>query len=391
MNKIALLCREGVLSLNKLPLEKTSIPCSRTASFVPFQASFPAFCHGSNYPSLGTRCGSKLNQTIYSSGAAWLRYIMWFFREVAAIWKYVFAVVSPHQERERHGCLCQIGISVHGPFFFFFSLKGNVATQDGSSFFTDAIFWSPFIVCFLKPHFSMLQHANLQIPQNPFSQKFDFFQTSLNRLYAGKDLRNVFWGRIPWIHLFLFQDARKKGDFYPLRLKFARALHFCVYLLAALLSFLHSHFSKAALSHSTTGRKNSVSLLSHLNLQMRGAWRVVTKPFTNSAWLFSPLVPVHVHLSCKAPSPGRCPKATPEGWYVKTSNFFLFYICSLFNMNSSMSVLGTQTTGLFLCLQFMTSFSCCLLLIHKPPEVPSCWNGHGGLWSWEHRKHIRPS
>lgn len=85
MNKIALLCREGVLSLNKLPLEKTSIPCSRTASFVPFQASFPAFCHGSNYPSLGTRCGSKLNQTIYSSGAAWLRYIMWFFREVAAI------------------------------------------------------------------------------------------------------------------------------------------------------------------------------------------------------------------------------------------------------------------------------------------------------------------
>lgn len=84
-----------------------------------------------------------------------------------------------------------------GLFFFFFSLKGNIATQDGSSFFTDAIFWSPFIVCFLKPHFSMLQHANLQIPQNLFSQKFDFFQTSLNILYAGKDLRNVFWGRIP--------------------------------------------------------------------------------------------------------------------------------------------------------------------------------------------------
>lgn len=144
----------------------------------------------------------------------------------------------------------------------------------------------------------------------------------------------------------------------------------------------------AALSHSTTGRKISVSLLSHLNLQMRGAWRVVTNPFTNSAWLFSPSVPVH--LSCKAPSPGRCPKATPEGWYVKTSNFF-FFICSLYNVNSSMSVSGTQTTGLFLCLQFMTSFSCCLLLIHKPPEVPSSWNGHGGLWSWEHRKPIRPS
>lgn len=81
-------------------------------------------------------------------------------------------------------------------FFLFFSLKGSVPTQDGSSFFTDDIFWSPFIVCFLKPHFSMLWHANLQIPQNPFSPKFDFFQTSLNRLYAGKDLRIVFWGRI---------------------------------------------------------------------------------------------------------------------------------------------------------------------------------------------------
>lgn len=147
---------------------------------------------------LGTRCGSKLNQTIYLSGASWPRYIMWLSREVASSWKYVFAVVSPHQEQERHGCLCQIDTG------FFLPSREMLQPRMGllslwmlfSCLHPQRVFWNHI--------FSMLEMCKF-----PYTPKFDFFQVSLNWFYAGKDLRCVFWGKILWIHLFSFWDAKK--------------------------------------------------------------------------------------------------------------------------------------------------------------------------------------
>lgn len=126
--------------LKKFPLEKASIPCSGVASFVSSQAPFPALCHGSNYPSLGTRCGSKLNQTIYLSGAAWLRYIVWFSEKLLPSESMSLQLSLLIRKRGGMGACVRLAFLFVG--LFFVSLKGDLPTQHGSSFLS----WSYFPV-----------------------------------------------------------------------------------------------------------------------------------------------------------------------------------------------------------------------------------------------------
>lgn len=132
------------MSLKKFPQKKTRIPCSRVVSFVSSQTPFPALRHGSNYPFLGTSCDSKLNQTIYLSGAVWLRYIMWFSEELLPS-ESVSVPLSLLIKKRRDMGVC---VTLASLFLFFL--------QDGS-FFTDAIQPSPFTVFFLKTLFSILE------------------------------------------------------------------------------------------------------------------------------------------------------------------------------------------------------------------------------------------
>lgn len=124
--------------LKKFPLEKTSIPCSRAASFVSSQAPFPALRRGSNYPSLGTRCGSKLNQTIYLSGAAWLRHIMWFSEKLLPSESMSLQLSVLIKKRRDTGACVRLAFLFVG--LFFFPLEGNGHTQEGSSF----LYWCYF-------------------------------------------------------------------------------------------------------------------------------------------------------------------------------------------------------------------------------------------------------
>lgn len=163
---------------------------------------FPALCHGSDYPSLGTRCGSKLNQTIYLSGAAWLRYTMEFPEKLLPSESMSLQLSLLIKERRGMGACVRLASLFVGLFI----------TKDGSSFH----YWHYFSVSvhsFCEYIFLCWRHANFQVPQNIFSTEFDFFQTSLKRLYAGKDWRSVSWGRILWIYLLFFQAEKKEGEF----------------------------------------------------------------------------------------------------------------------------------------------------------------------------------